>query len=57
MPDTSPEMTAILSRLEKLEKESRRLKRGGIACLLIAACVALMAQARPSRRLSVCSTP
>src|SRR5215469_5099144 len=49
MPEKLPEMTVILSRLEKLEKESRRLKRGGATCLLVAACVALMAQARTNR--------
>jgi hypothetical protein len=45
------DLNAVIARLEKVEKENRRLKRAGITCLLVAACVVLMGQARPSRTL------
>jgi len=36
----------VVARLEKVEKENRRLKRAGLALVLAAGCVAVMGQAR-----------
>ena len=41
-------LVEVVARLEKVEKENRRLKRGGLALILVAGCVALMGQARPA---------
>jgi hypothetical protein len=40
---------AILTRLDRLEAQNRRLKRAGVGALVIAAAVLLMGQARPVR--------
>jgi hypothetical protein len=49
-PETS-DMQAVLERLEKLERQNRRLKRAGvIACVLVVAWVAA-GRVRPSRTL------
>ena len=39
-----PEMIAVWSRSERLETENRKLKGAGVACLLVVACVVVMAQ-------------
>lgn len=43
------EMQAILDRLEKVEKQNRRLKRVGFAVLVLVTAVLAMSQARPNR--------
>lgn len=40
------ELSALLSRVERLERENRRLKRGALAVLLAIASVGLMAQTK-----------
>jgi hypothetical protein len=40
------DLSALLSRVERLEKENRRLKQGALAVLLAVASVGLMAQTR-----------
>lgn len=42
-------MNDVLTRLDKLEKENRRLKRGGIAAFILIAAFAVMGQAQSSR--------
>lgn len=42
------DLHAVLARLEKVEKENRRMKKAGLACLLAGACVVAMGQARPA---------
>ncbi len=46
----TPDMQAILERLDRLEKQNRRLKRLGVTSLLIVAALALTGQARPKAR-------
>lgn len=43
---TSPEMDSLVTRLEKLERQNRRLRRGVAAVLLAAGSLLLMAQAK-----------
>lgn len=38
----------LASRVEQLERQNRRLKRGGLAALVVASCIVLMGQARPN---------
>ena len=45
----TPDLQAIVERLEGLERENRRLKRAGLAVLFLAAAGLLLGQARPSR--------
>lgn len=42
-----PPDTEIMARLDRLERENRRLKRLGVAALVIAAALGLMAATRP----------
>jgi hypothetical protein len=49
MATDTPEMQAILQRIERLEAENRRLKRTVLGVALLAAVVLAMGQARPSR--------
>jgi hypothetical protein len=49
MPSDTHEMQAILHRIETLEKENRRLKRSGLAVVVLAAVVFGMAQTKPNR--------
>jgi hypothetical protein len=51
MATDTPEMQAIVQRIEKLEAENRRLKRAVLGVALLAAAVLAMGQARPSRIL------
>jgi hypothetical protein len=43
-------MAIVVARLEKIEKENRRMKRAALAAVLAAACVLVMGQARPAVR-------
>ena len=45
MNEATPEKDPILLRIERLELQNRRLKRGALACLVAIASVGLMAQA------------
>jgi hypothetical protein len=47
----NPELEAIRQRLEKLERENRRLKRAGSVGLLVVAAGFLMAQGKYNRRI------
>jgi len=49
MSSPTPDWTAVVERLEKLERQNRRLKQMGAVALLIAAAVLLMGQASPNR--------
>lgn len=51
MAEHTPELSAIASRLERLEKENQRLKIAGLLVLLVGATVLVMGQARPRRTL------
>lgn len=42
------DLRVVIARLEKVEKENRRMKRAGLACLLVGACLVVMGQARPA---------
>jgi hypothetical protein len=44
------ELKVVIARLEKVEKENRRMKRAGALGLLAAGCVLVMGQARPAAR-------
>jgi hypothetical protein len=46
----TPELIAILGRLERLEKENRRFRRTGLVLLLVSACVFLASAAQSGRR-------
>jgi hypothetical protein len=45
-----PNKDAILERLEKLERENRRLRRGGLAALLVVALAGILGAARPAAK-------
>ena len=49
MTSDTPELQAILRRIETLETANRRLRRTGLAIALVAVVVLGMAQVRPSR--------
>ena len=49
MSSPTPDWTAVVERLEKLEKQNRRLKQAGAVALILAAAVLLMGQASPNR--------
>ncbi|MGO9275626.1 MAG: hypothetical protein ACLQOO_36210 [Terriglobia bacterium] len=51
MMSQTPELEAIRQRLEKLERENRRLKRAGSLGLLVVAAGFLMAQGKYNRRI------
>jgi hypothetical protein len=44
-------MQAVLERLEKLERQNRRLKQAGTAVLIVTALLALMGQASPKKTI------
>lgn len=46
MPQQTPEMAEVVSRLERVEKENRRMKRAALGALVLAGSVFLMGQAR-----------
>jgi hypothetical protein len=52
MTDQSPELQSVRGRLEKLEKQNRRLRRVGVGALMVVASVLLMGQARTSRTVT-----
>ena len=47
----TPELQAIVERLETVERENRRLKRVGLVVLLVASAALLMGQARTGPRI------
>ena len=49
MSSPTPDWTAVVERLEKLERQNRRLKQAGAVALILAAAVLLMGQASPNR--------
>jgi hypothetical protein len=49
MSEQTPELCGIVSRLERLEKENRRLKGLGVAVLTIASAIVLMGQMQAGR--------
>jgi hypothetical protein len=51
MAEEKPDLTEILSRLERVESQNRTLKRGGMVAALLVAMVFIMGQARPNRTL------
>ena len=44
------DLSVVIARLERVERENRWMKRAGLAGLLAAACVLVMGQARPAVR-------
>jgi hypothetical protein len=48
MQTSDSKVELLAARIERLEQQNRRLKRGGLALLLAAACTVLMGQARPN---------
>jgi hypothetical protein len=48
----TPEIQLLTDRLQRLERQNRRLRRTGIAVLLLLAAIVLMGQARPPRTLT-----
>jgi hypothetical protein len=59
MSEAIREIGPILSRIERLEQQNRRLKRGALACLLAVASLGLMGQAqrKPVRPPASAPTP
>jgi hypothetical protein len=47
----APEVAAVLARLEKVERQNRRLRGAGIAVFVLAAAGLLMGQAMPKARI------
>jgi hypothetical protein len=47
----NPDLHAILERVDKLEAQNRRLRRGGLATLILLSAFILMGQAPPSLRV------
>ncbi len=46
-----PDLQAIAERLEKVERENRRLRRAGLAALVLGCAVLVMGQVRPARTI------
>jgi len=51
MQHETPEFIAVLARLDKLERQNRRLKRAGAVALIAVAAIVLMGQAAPKSRI------
>jgi hypothetical protein len=51
MTPGNPDLHAVLDRITKLEAQNRRLRRGGVAILVLLSAVILMGQAAPSSRV------
>jgi hypothetical protein len=49
MTSEAPELAAVVGRLEKVERQNRRLKFAGVMVLVLAAAGLLMGQATPGR--------
>lgn len=49
MTPQTPDWPAVLARLDKLERQNRRLKQAGAVVLVLAAALLLMGQASPNR--------
>lgn len=49
MTSQTPDMQAVLERLENLERQNRRLKRVGLAAAILASSLVMMSQASPNR--------
>ena len=49
MSSPTPDWTAVVARLEKLERQNRRMKQAGAVALILAAAVLLMGQAPATR--------
>lgn len=47
----------LLARIERLEQQNRRLKHGGLACLLVLASIGLMGQTTTHKRPTHTATP
>lgn len=50
MGTTNQANDAIVCRLERLEAQNRRMKRGGLICVILIASIGLMAQKRTTKR-------
>jgi hypothetical protein len=57
MSETTDENDLIVSRIERLEEQNRRLKRGALACLVAIASFGLMGQAQRKSTRAPASTP
>lgn len=57
MSEVIPEKDAILSRLEQLESQNRRLKRGALACLVAISSFVFMGQAKRKTATKPPTTP
>ncbi len=51
MPNSTSDLSSLASRIEKLERQNRLFKRGGLVLLLSAATLIVMGQARPNRTM------
>jgi hypothetical protein len=51
MQGLTTDLQSLIARIEKLERQNRRFKRGGLAILLAAATLIGMGQGRPTRSL------
>jgi hypothetical protein len=51
MTAQAPELAAVVARLEKVERQNRRLRGAGIAVLMLAVAGLLMGQALPKARI------
>jgi hypothetical protein len=51
MTAQAPELGAVVARLEKVERQNRRLRGAGIAVVVLAAAGLLMGQAMPKARI------
>ncbi len=49
MSSPTPDWTAVVERLEKLERQNRRMKQAGAVALVLAAAVLLIGQAPRTR--------
>ena len=57
MSKTPQEKDLIVSRIERLEEQNRRLKRGALLCLVVIASVGLMGQTQRKSRRAPAPTP
>jgi hypothetical protein len=55
MQTESSTLYVLASRVDRLEKQNRLLKQGGLAVLLLGACLMVMGQARPGTALGASS--